>query len=190
MLVSAICHHESATGIHISPPSWVSFPPPSPSHPSRLSLSPGLGALSHSANSHSILDMLVYMFPCYSAFIPLASSNPCPHVHKSVLYNNQFLILSNIHSMFIFSWLSHNFWILDPFKSGSNQCSQVHLIYCNSSLFLICNGSSLIFQRHLDVDKFPKHMYTAPSPTWICWNTLVSTDLSYNKGYLCPWVWP
>ena len=37
MLVSAIHQHESATGIHMSPPSWTSFPPPSPCHSARLS---------------------------------------------------------------------------------------------------------------------------------------------------------
>ena len=30
---------ESAMGIPVSPPSWISFPPPTPSHPSRLSQS-------------------------------------------------------------------------------------------------------------------------------------------------------
>ena len=28
--------HESAIGVHMSPPSWTSLPSPSPSHPSRL----------------------------------------------------------------------------------------------------------------------------------------------------------
>ena len=33
MLVSAIQHHESATGIHTSPPSWTFLPPPTHSTP-------------------------------------------------------------------------------------------------------------------------------------------------------------
>ena len=41
MLVSAIHQHESAIGVHMSPPSWTSLPPPTPSHPSRLSQSTG-----------------------------------------------------------------------------------------------------------------------------------------------------
>ena len=39
MLVSAIQHHESAIGIHISLPSWASLPPHSPANPSRSSQS-------------------------------------------------------------------------------------------------------------------------------------------------------
>ena len=60
--------HESAIGIHMSPPSWTSLPPPSPAHPTRLSQSPSLGSLRHTANSLwlSVLHMIVYMFPCYS----------------------------------------------------------------------------------------------------------------------------
>ena len=39
MLVSAIHRHESAIDIHFSPPLWISFPLPTPSHLSRLSQS-------------------------------------------------------------------------------------------------------------------------------------------------------
>ena len=46
MLVSAIHQHESAIGIHISPPSWTSLPPPTTSHPSILSQSTRLSSLS------------------------------------------------------------------------------------------------------------------------------------------------
>ena len=37
MLVSAIKQHESIIGIHMSPPSWASLPPSTPSFPSRVS---------------------------------------------------------------------------------------------------------------------------------------------------------
>ena len=40
MLVSAKHQHESDIGIHMSPPSWTSLTPPSPSQPSRLIQSP------------------------------------------------------------------------------------------------------------------------------------------------------
>ena len=68
VLVSAIHQHESAIGIHMSPPSWPSLLPPTTSQPSKLSQSPGLSSLSHTANSHwlSILHVILYMFPCYS----------------------------------------------------------------------------------------------------------------------------
>ena len=64
MLVSAKHQHESAIGVHMSPPSWVSLP----SHASRLLQSPSWSSLSHTANSHwlSILHMIMYMFPCWA----------------------------------------------------------------------------------------------------------------------------
>ena len=64
VLVSAIYQHESAIGIHMSSPSWNSLLPLIPSHPSRLSQSPSLSSLSHTANFHwlSVLHMVVYMF--------------------------------------------------------------------------------------------------------------------------------
>ena len=43
--------HESAIGIHISPPFWTSLLSPSPSHPSRLIQSPCWSFLSLTANS-------------------------------------------------------------------------------------------------------------------------------------------
>ena len=42
LLFSVKPQHESAIGIHVSPPSWTSLPSPSPSHPSRLMQSPCL----------------------------------------------------------------------------------------------------------------------------------------------------
>ena len=63
VLVSAKHQHKSAIGIHLSPPSWISLPPPSPSHPTRLLQIPGLSSLSHTANSHwlSILHMVIFL---------------------------------------------------------------------------------------------------------------------------------
>ena len=68
VLFSAIYQHKSAIGIHMSPRSWISLSPPTPSHLSRLSQSPGLSSLSHSANSHclSLLHMVMCIFICYS----------------------------------------------------------------------------------------------------------------------------
>ena len=88
VLASAIHQHESAMGIHVSPPSFTSLPPPLPSHPSRLLQSPGLSSLSHTANSHwlSVLHIVVYMLPCCSLHSPHSLLPPPAHVHKSVLY--------------------------------------------------------------------------------------------------------
>ena len=51
ILLSVKPQHESATGVHMSPPFWTSLPSPSPSHSSRLTQSPCLSFLSHRANS-------------------------------------------------------------------------------------------------------------------------------------------
>ena len=54
----------SAMGIHMSPLSWTSLPPPTPSHPSRLSQSSRLSSLHHISKSHwlSVLHVVMYMF--------------------------------------------------------------------------------------------------------------------------------
>ena len=61
LLFSVKPQHESAIGIHISPPFWTSISSPSPSHPSRLIQRPCLSFLSHRVNSHwlSILHMVM-----------------------------------------------------------------------------------------------------------------------------------
>ena len=96
MLVSAIHQHGLATSIG----SFGSLPPISTaSHPSRLSQSPSLSSLSHTANSHwlSILHMLVYMFSCYCLHATLSILPPSPscsrplvpsplRAHKSALH--------------------------------------------------------------------------------------------------------
>ena len=74
-----IQEHQSAPGIHMSPPSLTSLPPPTPSHLSRLSQSTRLRSLCHTANSHflSILGMEMYVSMFLSLFIP---SSPFPTV--------------------------------------------------------------------------------------------------------------
>ena len=43
VMVFATHQHELAIGVHVSPPSWIPIPPPSPHDPSRLYQSPGVG---------------------------------------------------------------------------------------------------------------------------------------------------
>ena len=88
-LASTKHQHESAIGLPMSPPIWKSFPPPFPSHPSRLFPSPGLNFLSHMASSHwlSILRMIIYASMLLSLYLP-PSPSPSPppsYIHKSAL---------------------------------------------------------------------------------------------------------
>ena len=85
VLVSAIYQHESAVGIYMSSPSRTSLPPPTPSHPSRLSQSTGLTSLCPTVNFHCLSNFTcanMYVSMLLSQFIPPA---PSPF-HKSVLY--------------------------------------------------------------------------------------------------------
>ena len=86
VLVSAKPQHESAIGIPMFPPSWTCLPAPSPSHPSRLSQSPGLSSC---VLQQIPTGWLVYTWQCicFSATLsihPSLSFPPC--VHKSALH--------------------------------------------------------------------------------------------------------
>ena len=102
MLVSAIHQHESAIGIHMSPPSWTSLPPQP--HPSRLSQISQLSSLHHRANSPwlSIWHMVMYMFNavfsiCFTLLFPRCS--PCDRTAKTIeIYFSQFWKLENPRS--------------------------------------------------------------------------------------------
>ena len=92
LLFSAKYQHESATGIHMSPPSWTSLPSPSPSHPSRLLQSPCLSSLSHTANPrwHPVVYTYgdVSLHGTLSTHLTLASPPRCCCVcrsHSSIL---------------------------------------------------------------------------------------------------------
>ena len=88
MLVSAIQQHESATGIHMSPPSWTSLLPPTPSHPSRLSMSTGF-ELPASYSKFPWLSNFtygsVYVSMLLSQFVPPSPSLPVSKSLFSVL---------------------------------------------------------------------------------------------------------
>ena len=86
MLVSSKHQRESAIDLPMSPSTGTSLPPPPPSHPSRLSPSPGLSSFSHTANSHwlSTLHMVMYVSMLLPPYIPPLLSPPdpklCPYV--------------------------------------------------------------------------------------------------------------
>ena len=73
---TTIHQHESIIGIHMSPPSWTSLPPPSPFHHSRLSQSSGFGfPVSYSKFPLAILFTYghVYILILLSQVIPPSS---------------------------------------------------------------------------------------------------------------------
>ena len=120
MLVSARHQHESALCIHMSSPSWTSLQPPTPSHSSSLSQSPGLSPLSHTANSHweATSHMVVYMFPCASPHLSHPSS---PHTVSTSLHSlsvspllpaNRFISTIFLDSRLCFNirYLFSSFW--------------------------------------------------------------------------------
>ena len=80
MLASAIKQCEPIIIIHMSPLSGVSFPPLTPSHPSRLSQSTRLNTLCHTASSHklSIVYVVMYMSNCYSFSLWRRQWHPTP----------------------------------------------------------------------------------------------------------------
>ena len=76
LLVSVVQHHESATCIHISLPSWTSLPPPPQSTP-RPSQSTELSSPFCASRQLSISHMVVDLCLCYSLnSFPLSPSLP------------------------------------------------------------------------------------------------------------------
>ena len=144
VLVSDIHQHGSAIGIYMSPPSWASLPPSTPSHPCRLSQSPCLSSLSHIANSYwlSIVHVLVCMFSFYSLHLSHPLLPTAPHVHKSFLclrlhccpantFISTIFLESNICVHIKYSFFS--FWLTSLCVIGSRF---VHLISTDSNVFL------------------------------------------------------
>ena len=101
MMVFAIHWHESAIGIHMSPPSWIHAPPPAldiPPQPTPVGCHKALtlGSLHLTSYSHwlSVLHMVMYVFQCYSLKLShprhdwndLAAAVPSLTVQKSALY--------------------------------------------------------------------------------------------------------
>ena len=97
MLVSIKHQHVSAIGLPMSPPTWPSFPPPSPSHPSRLWPSPGLSSPSHTAKSHwlSILQMVIYVSVLLSPYTP-----PSPFYSAAMSLSLFSMSVSILHAAF------------------------------------------------------------------------------------------
>ena len=124
VLFSATHQHESAIGLHMSPPSWASLPPPSPSHPSRLSQSPGLSSLHHTANSPWLC--------IFTSVSSVVSDSLWPHglKHARLPYSNVYISMlwyspfvppspSSAESISLFSMSASPFLSLQIGSSGS-----------------------------------------------------------------------
>ena len=111
MLVSVIYQHESPTGIHFPPSSWIPIPIPCPSprHPSGLSQSTGLSSLCHTKRfplavsftyGSAYLSMLFCQLVPPSPFRTVSTSLfsvsvfPllfCKEVHRTIFLDSMFL---------------------------------------------------------------------------------------------------
>ena len=99
MLVSTKHKPESAIGLPMSPLIWISFPPLSPSNPSRLFPSPRLSSLSHTASSHWLPILQMVMYWKRSVFIPIpkkGNAKEYSNYHTIVLISHASKIILQI----------------------------------------------------------------------------------------------
>ena len=84
VLASAIHQRKSAKGVHVSPPSWPSLPPPTPSHP--LGCYRALVWASWVTQKTPVGYLFYMWWVCVSMlpspFIPRPPSLPLPRVHN------------------------------------------------------------------------------------------------------------
>ena len=153
VLVSAIHQHDSAVGIHMSPPKQTSLPPHStPLHCHRAL---DLSSLHHTANSHwlSILHLVSIYF---NATLPI-----CPHcVHKSVFYVCVSIAVLQMGSSVLMRWMNlqptiqsevsqkekNKCHILMHISMESRKMVLMNLVY----ILLPENKSMYIFKRKCD----------------------------------------
>ena len=72
-MVSAIHQYELAIGLCVAPPSWTPLPPPTPTHPARLSQSPNFGCL-----ASYVKRTLVIYFTYGNAYVSMLFSKIIP----------------------------------------------------------------------------------------------------------------
>ena len=100
--------HESAIGIHISPPSWNSLPPPFPSHSSRLTQSP----FSQFPEPYSKFLMAIHFTHSSVSFMTQTWEASWIAEAPIVFTSTLFLSLANAVSSFAFIFSSASAWLL------------------------------------------------------------------------------
>ena len=100
--------HESAIGIHISPPSWNSLPPPFPSHSSRLTQSP----FSQSPEPYSKFPLAIHFTRGSVSFVTQTWEASWIAEAPRVFTSTLFLSLANAISGFAFIFSSASAWLL------------------------------------------------------------------------------
>ena len=135
VLDSAIHQHESSMGIHMFPPSRTSIPPPTPSHPSRLSQSTSFEFPASYSKfplvvyfTYGNVDVSVLLFQ----FAPPSPSLMCPHFYSLDLrlYAALWIALSvpSFSIICVNMWYSFfSFWLTSFHIIGSRF---IHLIKC------------------------------------------------------------
>ena len=81
----------SSSSRHTSPPSCTSLPLPTPSHPLKLSQSPGLSSLCHTADFHGLSNFTfdkVHVSMLLSQFIPPSPSPSEITAFKTLIHNS------------------------------------------------------------------------------------------------------
>ena len=165
MLVSAIHQHESVIVIHMSPPSWTSLWPPTPSHPSRLSQSTRfelpasyskfpLAIYFTYVNVNVSVSLFLFIPPSPSPTAPTSLFSmsespllPCKYVHQYHL--SRFYTCVNVQYLFF------SFWLI--------------------SLLII--GSRFIYLIKIQLCSF---LWLNNIPLYICTTTFLSTHLSMD----------
>ena len=132
---------ESIRSIYLCPLSGNFLPPPTPSHPSRLTQSTGFSFLCHTAAFHSlsVLHMVIYLFQCNPLnssrpLLPLLSAQVCPlglHLYPcppnrliSTIFLGSIYMCVNIWYVFFFFCLTSFYITTSRFiyitRTGSN----------------------------------------------------------------------
>ena len=167
VLVSANLQHELAVSINMSPPSWTSFPSPTPSYPSRFSESSRLSSLCSTTMSHllSILYMVMYLFECYSLnsslpLLPPLCSHVCslsPHLYScpanrlisTIFLDSIYVLIPSI--CFSLSKLLHSVQQA-LVSSASLKLTQIHsFLWLSNILLYICTTTSLFIHLSMDI---------------------------------------